>query len=112
VGIRSNVNVTEKIKEHSVTDYNFMFPGSGKLTVCIDHDAGDTAVEHDDRYELDTVARPGLTDPDDQIDPEHMVIYKRHLAVVIRTERKQRQPSEEELFNMRKTLHALAGGSH
>jgi len=106
------MNLVEKTKEHKVTDYNFMFPGSGKLTVTIDHDAGDTAVEYDDRYELDTVVRPSFSDPDEQVDPEHMVIYKKHLAVVIRTDRKQRQPSEEELFNMRKTLHALAGGKH
>lgn len=102
------MEIAEQIKEHDVTDYDFMFNGGNKLTITIDHDAGDTVEEQSDRYVLNTVARISLTDPNEQVDAETVDVFKTNLAVVARCKRKQRMPSEEETYEMHKMVHNLA----
>jgi hypothetical protein len=101
------MEIQEQIKEHNVTDYDFMFNSGSKLAITIDHDAGDNVQELGDRYILDTVAKPGLIDPEDSVDAETVEVFKTQLAVVARCNRKQRVPTEEEVFNTRKLLHEM-----
>lgn len=102
------MEVVEQVKEHDVVDFDFMFASGSKLAVTLDETAGDTYDENPNSYVLNVVAKPSLSDPDEKVEPETIEVYKAHLAVSVIRQRKQRTPSEEEQFNMRKTIHALA----
>lgn len=104
------MDIVEQIVEHDVVDWDFMFAGGAKLAITLDSTAGDFCEALEDRYVLTTVDKPSLTTPDEIVAGEVIQVFKQHLAVVATCSRKQRQPSEEEKFNMQKTLHALAKG--
>jgi hypothetical protein len=102
------MEINEVIKEHDVIDYNFMFPTGSKLTVTIDLDLGEEAQEQEDRYIVSTVEKTSFTNPDETVDAETITVFKAGLAAVTTCKRKQRQPTEEEIFNMRKLMHEVA----
>ena len=103
------MKIAETVREREVVDYDFMFLGGTKLTITVDAVAGDTVREFGDRYIINTTERKGLT-PEDDVSAEELILFKGHLAVLGICKRLQRLPTEEELFNMRKTLHTLAKG--
>lgn len=102
------MELQEQFKEHDVVDYSFMFPTGSKLNVTIDLTLGDSIENLNEKYVVVLKGKPSLTDPDETIDPEEIVVFKQSLAAVSATFRKQRQPTEEELFNMRKFVHQIA----
>lgn len=101
------MEILEQIKEHSVTDYDFVFSTGSKLSVSVDHDSGDTASKHDDRYEIHIAGKPSLSDPDSAVDEEDMTVYIKTLAFVTVRKRKQRMPTEEEKFAMQQVFSKL-----
>jgi hypothetical protein len=102
------MDIVAPVKERLLTDYDFMFASGAKITVTLDSEAGDKLNEGNDRYVIDIVAKPSISDPEDFTDEEQLVIYKSGLAAVNICKRSQRMPNEEELFDMQKTLHALS----
>lgn len=102
------MEIKETVKEHLVVDYDFMFTSGNKLTMTIDVDLGDSAEERADRYVFNTVPRVGLSEDDEPIEAETLEVFKAGLAAVSTCKRKQRQATDEEVFDLRKTVHALA----
>jgi len=102
------MELLKPIKERDITDYDFMFISGAKLAITIDEQAGDTVKEHADRFTLDIVAKPSLTDATEFSEAEVMQVYKIGLAAVVTCKRKQRMPTEEEMFDMQATVHKLA----
>jgi hypothetical protein len=102
------MEINEVIKEHDVVDYNFMFPTGSKLTVTVDLTLNESAVEMADRFVVNTVNKPNFSNPEEIIEAEEIVVFKSGLAAVTTCKRKQRQPTEEELFDMRKLMHEIA----
>jgi hypothetical protein len=94
--------------EKDVTDYDFMFVGGSKLTITVDWEAGDTVDAYDDRYVIYTRERKNEKNPLETLDAEQLEVFKAQLAAVAIRTRKQRIPTEEELFDMRATIHQLA----
>lgn len=101
------MELAEEINEHDVTDYDFMFGGTGRLSITVDHDSGDVAKELDDRFIINIVARPSIMDPEEMIDREELVIFKKNLAFVSVKSRKQRMPTAEEAIATRKLVSAM-----
>jgi hypothetical protein len=106
--MRKKMEIKETVKEHLVVDYDFMFTSGNKLTMTVDVDLGDTVAELADRYLFNTVPRPGMTEDEDAVEAETLEVFKAGLAAVSTCKRKQRQATEEEVFDLRKTVHALA----
>jgi hypothetical protein len=102
------MEIKEQIKEHKVTDYDFMFATGAKMTVSVDHDAGDTANQHNDRWIIEIAGKPNLEDSDELVDAETIEIYKANLAAVVKRNRMQRMPTEEEKLEMKRFTHKLA----
>lgn len=103
------MEIQERVIEKDVIDYDFMFVGGSKLTMTVDV-AADTVTETDVSFVFNVAEKPSFSDPDEVIDAEELTVYKKQLAAVAKRPRKQRMPSEEELFSMKQTLHALAKG--
>jgi hypothetical protein len=104
------MEILETIKEHNVTDYDFVMASGAKLAITVDHDAGDTVQDYTDRYVITTVEKPSLTDPDKRIESSIMDVYKHQIAVLARHNRKQRLPTLEEAATSKKLIHRLAKG--
>lgn len=102
------MEIVERIKEHNVVDYDFMFIGGSKLAVTVDTDAGDVVNQLDDSYVINITGKPNLSEPEETVEPETIVVYKPQLAFVSIRNRKQRMPSESEILDMRSTVKNLA----
>ena len=102
------MEIVEQIKEHSVTDYDFVFSSGSKLAITVDHDAGDTAIKHPDRFEFHIAGKPSQYDPEDSVDEQDMTVYIKQLAFVAVCNRKQRMPTEEEKLESQRFIHQLA----
>lgn len=102
------MEITESVLEKDVIDYDFTLVGGLRMPMTIEAGIGDSATEEADRWIIHLTAKPRPTDPDDLMPEEHIHLYKRNVIGVIIRPRKQRVPDPEEVFNMRKTLHALA----
>jgi hypothetical protein len=104
------MDIIEPLREREIVDYDFLFISGSKLAIVVDVAAGDTATELPDRYVMSLSSKPSASDPDDLSDPETMEVFKVGLAAVVTCKRKQRMPTEEELFDMQKTYHSIAKG--
>lgn len=102
------MDLIKPIKLHDVTDYDFIFNLGAKISLTVDHDAGDTAEERADRYVINTKQRPGIV-PGEVIEAAETEVFKEHLAMLSRRNRKQRMPTEEEAMDMQ-TLIKMAKG--
>lgn len=104
----SEMVINEPVKERDVIDYDFTFTSGMRLPLTVDVEAGDTIQEFSDRFELTLVGKPSMTDLDEVLQPEDVIVYKATLAAFIKRYRKQRIPNADELFDMKKTIHQLA----
>jgi hypothetical protein len=102
------LDIIQPVKEHSVTDYNFLSNTGTKFTVTVDWDAGDRATQFDDRVTIYIAPKAGMVDDDTRMEEETLIIFKQNMFVMSSCNRKQRQPTEEEKFASRKLLHQLA----
>ena len=102
------MEIIQPVAEKEVIDYDFMFTSGAKLVVTLDFAAGDKFQETPDRFILDITSKPSPADPEDKTDEETLEVFKTGLAALNKCKRMQRVPSEEELFQMRKTLHTAA----
>lgn len=98
------MEISEQLKFKDVIDYDFMFVGGEKLTFPVEFDAGDVVEELADRFVINLSSKPSLIDEKEKSDPSTIQVFKVGLAAHVTTARKVRMPSEEELFNMRKTF--------
>lgn len=102
------MDISEPIKERDIVDYDFMFTSGAKLAVAVDEAAGDTVEEQTDRFIFNVVSKPTVGDPTELTDPETLQVFKLGLAAICSCKRKQRMPTEEELFDMHKLVHTIA----
>ena len=102
------MQIAEQSKEREVTYYDFMFMTGNKLTITVDEEAGDQVEHHDHKYWFSIAAKPNTLDPEASVDAEEMHVHTRNLAFVAIRKRKHRLPSQEEMFDMRKTLQGLS----
>jgi hypothetical protein len=102
------MEISNPIKERDIVDYDFMFTSGAKLAISVEEAAGDQVAEQPDRYVFNLASKPSITDPSELTDEETMEVFKLGLAAVCKCRRKQRMPTEDELFDMHATLHAMA----
>lgn len=100
----------EPIKEYPVTEYDFAFTGGGRLPIILDEAKGDYIRDLGDLFIVELSEKPNILDPDHPIPAKHYTIFKRNVNAFTKETRMHREPTQEELFNMQKTLHDLAKG--
>jgi hypothetical protein len=102
------MEIIDPVQEKDVVDYDFAFSNGMRICQTLDTSLGDRAEEFDDRYLLFLAEKPSITDPDDLMPAETVTVFKDQVVLLINRTRKQRLPTEEERFEMYKTLHQLA----
>jgi predicted regulator of amino acid metabolism with ACT domain len=102
------MEVKEIVKERDVVDYDFLFTSGAKLSITLDPAAGDVFEELPDRFVLRTVAKPSFTEPGETTTAEDIEVFKTSLASKITCKRKQEMPTEEDIHNTKKLIHAMA----
>lgn len=101
------MEIPEQSKEHDVTDYDFMFHGGSKFSITVDYDAGDKANELGSKYVFFVAAKKNPLSPDQPVEAETIEVHTGQLAVLAKRNRKQRMPTEEEIFNNRNLIQKL-----
>ncbi len=103
------MEILEKDKQRKVADYNFLFKAGATFNLTVDEEAGDTVTEEPEFYAFSLVPKVSVIQQEKQeMDAEYLKIFKTNLAVISIRKRMQRLPSEEELFDLRSTVKALA----
>ena len=103
------MDIVEVAKERDLADYDFMFISGAKLVVTIEEAIGDSVTEHPDRFVIEIKPKPvGFTAPEEKTDEETLTVFKTGLAAMNVCKRKQREPTENEIFEMNKTLHKMS----
>jgi hypothetical protein len=100
----------EPIKEYPVIEYDFAFAGGGRLPVVLDEAKGDYMQDLGEFFRAELSEKPNILDPEHPIPAKQITIFKRNINAFTKETRMQREPTQEELFNMQKTLHDLAKG--
>lgn len=93
-----------------VVDYDFSFTSGLRSVTTVDPSVGDYVEELVDRYQIHLASKPSFTNPEEILPEELVTVFKSQLTVFIERKRKQRMPSPEELFSMRKTFETWAKG--
>jgi hypothetical protein len=101
------MELVETVKFKEVIDYDFMFVGGDKVAFAVEPAAGDSFEEQTDRFVINLVSKPSIIIPEEKSDPSTIEIFKSGIAAKVTTPRKVRLPSEEEVFNMRKTIKTI-----
>lgn len=91
----------------NVTDWDFTFNNGYRIPITIDEAVGDKVEEQEDRYVLNLTEKSGMLDPEDKLPAELATVFKANLLTVVVRHRKQRIPTAEEQFDMRKLLHKV-----
>jgi hypothetical protein len=102
------MEIVNPVREKDITEYDFALTNGVRLTQSIDVTAGDYMEDNEDHYAIFLSRKPSLSNPEDMLDEELVKVFKDKVAVLITRKRKQRLPTDEELFDMRKTLLKLA----
>ena len=99
------MELKETIKEYPVTDYDFAFIGGSRLPLTLNLEKGDTVLDLETVFVFNLVEKPNVLDPEKPIPGETITVFKSHVTAYIQRDRLQRDPTKEELFNMRNLLH-------
>lgn len=96
----------EPIKEVPVTDYEFAFVGGKTLPLTLEE--SDSIQELHDRFVVNVAPKPNLFDPDRPLPSEVITVFKQHLTAYITRSRMRREPTQEELVDMRQLVHNMS----
>lgn len=101
------MEIQEPTKFKRVIDYDFMFDGGDKLNCAVEPDLGDTLEELPDRYVISLTSKPSIVVPEEKSDASVIEVFKAGLAAKVTTHRQVRLPSDEEVYNMAKTIKTI-----
>jgi hypothetical protein len=101
------MEIVNPVVERDVLDYDFAFTNGMRIQQTLDEGLGDHCIELPDRYKIVLTEKPNATNPEVIMPEEIVTIFKNQVVLLVNRKRKQRKPTEEEMFDMRELLHKL-----
>jgi hypothetical protein len=110
----SELEIKQPELTRDVMEYEFVFDSGMSMPIIVDTVAGDSIdLSKPDCISIQLAAKMSPFDPNEvSFKPEAVTIYKYKLACVHVRTRTLRIPSPDELFELRRSSMALAGGTH